>query len=391
MIDGDPLAGRATATVLAPLELATNKVFGLDPAIPPLPQVARDLTTLEALEAAVLPAVARPPCVVTFSGGRDSSLVLAVAAKVARQQGLPDPIPATLRFVDIELAEETSWQEMVVRHLDLHEWVSLDVATDLDFVGPLASRVLRRHGVLWPLNIYLNEALIGHAQGGSLMTGMHGDAVFGGGRWLATNELLGGRRRPNLRDGLRLGLAMAPRWAKRRVMRGRVHTPPWLRPVAREAFLEAKTRSEAGVPTRWDLWMDNLARRRSTRIATDSMQRLTDDADALLVQPLADRSVLATLARHGGSRGIGDRTATMRLLFTDLLPDQLLARGDKAVFGDAFVGRWSREFARDWQGEGVDADFVDPEILREAWLRDEFDFRAALLLQAAWLSGDSAR
>ena len=390
MIDGNRLTGRATATVLTPLELSVNKVFGIDPAIPPLSEVPRELTTLEALEAAVLPALARPPCVVTFSGGRDSSLVLAVATKVARRHGLPDPVPATLRFVDNERAEETSWQEMVIRHLDLHDWVSKDVITDLDFIGPLSSRVLRSHGVLWPLNAYLHEALMDHARGGSLMTGMHGDAVFGGGRWLATNEVLGRRRRPRLRDGLRLGLAMAPRWAKRRVMRRRVHTPPLLRPVAREAFVDAKARSEAGAPTRWDLWIDNLARRRSVRIATDSMQLLTDDADALLVQPLADRSVLATLARQGGARGIGDRTATMRSLFTDLLPDQLLARPDKAVFGDAFVGKWTRDFARDWQGDGVDTDFVDPDALREAWLGDDFDFRAALLLQAAWLSSDSA-
>jgi len=82
---------------------------------------------------------------------------------------------------------------------------------------------------------------------------------------------------------------------------------------------------------------------------------------------------------------LGDRTAIMRSLFTEVLPDQLLARPDKAVFGGAFVGRWTRDFARDWQGDGVDHDLVDPEILRASWLAEKFDFRGALLLQAAWL------
>ena len=384
-MDSDPSAGGTTVTNLTPLELATNGVFGLDPTVPPLPVVPADLTPLAALEAAVLPAVARPPCVVTFSGGRDSSLVLAIAAKVAKREGLPAPVPATIRFIGIEGAEETSWQELVLGHLELDERVSINVRTGLDFVGPIAGRVLRRHGVLWPLNIYLHESLIGHAKGGSLMTGMTGDAVFGGGRWLATNELLGRRRRPRPRDALRLGLMLSPRWIKRRVLRRRVRVPPWLRPAAREAFAEAKASFEASAPRRWDRWLDYVARQRSFRIASESMQLLADDADTNLVQPLADRTVLASMANAGGSLGIGDRTAIMRSLFTEVLPDQLLARPDKAVFGGAFVGRWTRDFARDWQGDGVDHDLVDPEILRASWLAEKFDFRGALLLQAAWL------
>jgi asparagine synthase (glutamine-hydrolysing) len=77
----------------------------------------------------------------------------------------------------------------------------------------------------------------------------------------------------------------------------------------------------------------------------------------------------------------------MRSQFTGVLPDELLARPDKAVFAAAFVGSWTRDFARAWQGEGVDHDLVDPEILRATWLAEGFDSRAALLLQAAWLQG----
>jgi hypothetical protein len=372
---------------LTPLELASSKVYGPDPAVPPLAAAPPDLTTLAALEAAVLPAVTRPPCVAAFSGGRDSSLMLAIAARVAKREGLPAPVPATIRFVDIQKAEESSWQELVLRHLGIEERVSVDVRTDLDFVGPLAARVLRRHGVLWPLNIYLHEALIGYARGGSLLTGFHGDAVFGGERWRTTNDLLGRRRRPHPRDALRLGLAFSPRWLKQLVFRRRVEDVPWLRPAARAAFVEGLSRAQASAPRRWDHWIDFLASRRGFRMASESMRLLAADADTRHVEPLADRSVLACMARAGGSLGIGDRTAIMRSLFTGVLPDQLLARPDKAVFGAAFVGSWTRNFASEWQGEGVDHDLVDPEILRATWLAERFDSRAALLLQAAWLHG----
>ena len=81
-----------TVTTLTPIELATNMVFEIDPGATGLPEITSETTVLSAVEDAVLPAVSRPPCVVTFSGGRDSSLVLAVATRVARREGLPDPI-----------------------------------------------------------------------------------------------------------------------------------------------------------------------------------------------------------------------------------------------------------------------------------------------------------
>jgi asparagine synthase (glutamine-hydrolysing) len=287
--------------------------------------------------------------------------------------------------MDMEGAEETAWQEMVLRHLQLGERVSIEIRTELDFVGPIVRRVLRRHGVLWPLNIYLHESLIHHASGGSIMTGMSGDAVFSGGRWLLTNQLLGGRRRPRLRDPLTLGLTFSPRWIKQRVLRRRVRIPPWLKPAAREAFVRLAVEAEANAPRRWDRWMDYVARQRQFRLASESMALLAADAGTTHVSPLSDRWLLASIAKAGGKQGIGDRTAIMRSLFSGLLPDELLARPDKAVFGAAFVGHWTLEFARGWQGRGVDSDVVDPEILKASWLSEPFDFRAALLLQTAWL------
>ncbi len=370
---------------LTPLEVATDSVLGVDPGVPPLPTGNSRLSPLAALEQAVLPAVARPPCVVTFSGGRDSSLVLAVAARVARREGLPLPVPATIRFVELERAEESPWQEMVLAHLKLVDRVIIDVRTDFDLVGPLAGPLLLRHGVLWPLNVYLHAALMGSARGGSLMTGMTGDSLFGEGRWFKAQEVLAGRRKPEPRDVLRLGLAIAPRWLRQRALRGRVEAVPWLRPAAREAWAEARVRAEASTPWRWDRWIEHVSRRRAWRIANESMNELAAAEGTTHVQALGDRSFLACLAKAGGIRGIGDRTAIMRALFADVLPDPVLARSDKAVFGAAFVGDRTREFARSWRGQGVDPGLVDPEVLRAAWVGERFNPRAALLLQAAWL------
>ncbi|HEY2429742.1 MAG TPA: hypothetical protein VGI06_12480, partial [Acidimicrobiales bacterium] len=51
-----------------------------------------------ALEAAILDGLRRPPCIVAFSGGRDSSAVLAVAVDAARRHGLAPPVPLTHVF-----------------------------------------------------------------------------------------------------------------------------------------------------------------------------------------------------------------------------------------------------------------------------------------------------
>ncbi len=84
-------------TTLTQLEIASGLVLGTTPPTP-LPSAA--VGARQALELAVRPALERAPCLVSFSGGRDSSAVLAVATRVARRHGLPPPVPATNRFRD---------------------------------------------------------------------------------------------------------------------------------------------------------------------------------------------------------------------------------------------------------------------------------------------------
>src|SRR5213078_2989334 len=103
---------------MTPLEVAVGIPFGADGRAaepPPLDGAGPPAV----LESALLEALARPPCVVAFSGGRDSSLLLAVAVRTARRHGLPEPVAATLRFPGRGDTDETGWQERVAQSLRL--------------------------------------------------------------------------------------------------------------------------------------------------------------------------------------------------------------------------------------------------------------------------------
>src|SRR5262245_27960985 len=129
---GIPLPSRAESMALPHTGLAPRAALGL----------------------ALMPALRRPPCVVSFSGGCDSSLVLAAATETARREGLPLPIPITVRVAGDAESDERWWQELVIRHLALPDWTRVEVGDDLDCIGPLAQSVLLRHGVLSPANVH---------------------------------------------------------------------------------------------------------------------------------------------------------------------------------------------------------------------------------------------
>src|SRR5487761_457194 len=112
---------------MTPTETAWGWVTGGLPA--PLPPRCRHGgSPLAAMEATILPALARPPCVVQFSGGRDSSLVLAVAASLARREGMAPPVAFTHRFPAVPGADEDEWQELVIRHLGVADWERVELS-----------------------------------------------------------------------------------------------------------------------------------------------------------------------------------------------------------------------------------------------------------------------
>lgn len=350
-----------------------------------------DADPLEALARAVVPALEESRCFVSFSGGRDSSVVLAVATKAARKLALPPPIPITLRFPNDPSADETRWQELVVRRLRLPDWIRREVGDEIDFVGPIAADSLRRHGVLFPANAYVHSPIIDIAAGASLLTGFDGDGLFSGWRWLRVADVLSGRSAPELRDAARIALAGAPPALQAAVLARREPLPAWLRPDARRLAAATIARERADEPVLWRRRVSWWARRRYHHMARWSLDQLASTRRTQLVHPLLDPAFLAAVAARGGLLGFGDRTAAMRALFSGVLPDEVLSRAGKASFDRAFWGSHSRRFAESWNGRGVDTDLVDAEALRDAWRSESPDTRSALLLQSTWLAEERCR
>ncbi len=376
MTAGSPLSG---------LEVATGMVFGASEGRERLPEPA-GRTPLRALERAILPALLRPPCLVSFSGGRDSSAVLAVAVALARREGLAPPIPATNAFPDVASAEEGCWQERVVRHLGLREWVRIEHSDGLDLIGPYAQRALRRHGLLWPFNVHFHLPLLDAARGGSLLTGVGGDELFEAATRDRVAALLARAVRPETRDLLRVAFAFAPAAVRRSVLARRNPVAlPWLRPEA----LRAATAALAGWGAHEPRGLaDRLAWTRRSHylhVVTAALSLTAEDTDVLLVHPLLSGEVWAEVARAAGPLGFDGRTDGIRRILGRLLPADVCARTSKASFNGAFWTERARGFVRSWRGGGVPEEWVDPSALLAHWLGEQPVANSFTLLQAAWL------
>ena len=374
-------------TALTSLELASGMLFGDGPGTASgLPSPRPGETAFSALEGACVPALRRGRCFVSFSGGRDSSLVLAAAASAARRHGLPLPIPITNRFPDVGHTHEHEWQELAVRELGVDEWVRLELTDELDVLGDLATRGLRRHGLLWPFNVHFHAPMFDVARGGTLLTGIGGDEALGSSRWARPIAVLRGKQRPEPRDLLRVGLLYAPRAIRRAVIARRCPEPfPWLTEHAARALVGDWAADRAREPRSLRARLRRLPDRRAIREGVASLDLLAADAGTSVGHPLLDRAFLGAVAAAGDGAGWQDRSLAMRALFDGVLPTPLLERTSKARFDGVFFGSRSRNFADGWDEDPPDIQVVDRQALTRTWAEPEPDAHSFLLLQAAWL------
>jgi asparagine synthase (glutamine-hydrolysing) len=361
-------------TALTPLEVATGIVFGSERPEP----LSGAAAPADALAAAVRPALARGRCFVSFSGGRDSSTVLAAAATVARREGLPAPVPLTVRAAGAPEAEESEWQEAVVRHLGLDDWVRVDVDGELDAVGPYARRVLARHGLLWPFNVHFHLPLLERAAGGTLLTGIGGDEL-----WAASAA-------PRLRLRRR-ALRFAPLPVRRAVLARREPIGfPWLRPAAVRAARRSAGGHTAAEPHRLAHRMAWWRAMRAFTVGTGSLDRVAADAGAAIAHPLLDRGLWGAVATAAPHAGFVRRDDALAIVAGAHLPAEVVARRTKASFDAVFFSAHARAFAARWAGEGIPEDLVDAAALRRHWA-GEPDAHSLTLLQAAWLGSAGER
>jgi asparagine synthase (glutamine-hydrolysing) len=370
---------------LTPLEIAGGFPLGMNRDAEPLPDVG-SLTPIAAFEDVVRAALRRPPCVVPFSGGRDSAAVLAIAARIARDEKLDAPIAVTVRFEGGLGTGETEWQERVIAHSRVKDWIRLTVGDEIDLIGPLAQPLLERFGVVHPATTPLFGLVLEHAHGGSMITGFGGDSVIGG--WVPGHaaEVLAFRAFPRPLDFLTFGYALSPHFVRAMAIGKKLTRPAWMRPDTYRQFNTLRIEELSTRPVRRDKFLTWESRLRRSAFAEWTFTQLAADVDAVALHPLHDRRFVAALSRDLGARGRGDRTSVMRRIFAKDLPDQVLARSSKANFAVAYFRSFSRDFARRWDGVGLDENLIDPELLRKAWLEWIVDTRSALALQTAWLS-----
>ncbi len=347
------------------------------------------------LEQILAEELSRQTCFVSFSGGRDSSGLLAVALNVARRQGLPEPVALTLRYSENSDTEESAWQRLVVDHLRPKAWEIVEVAPDAaEFLGPTGVASLRANGLLWPPALHLETGWMGRASGATVITGEGGDEIFGTHRASSVRALLVALRQPqtDLRPAVRrLARDAAPARARAASARRKMADSGflnWLRPPLRDQVsADVAQLTTAG---NWS-WADAVRTHALTPgllLGLANRDWLAASFGARFAHPFLRPAFVDAVARQGGRLGYAGRTDAMRRIFGDVLPEAVLARQTKATFNTAFHGQATRSFARGWDGTGVDPDLVDVEALRSCWLAPRVHPGTTPLLQAAWLAGE---
>lgn len=377
----------------SPVEMAAGWVPGRLTPLPPLAP-ARGEHPVQALEQVLLPALEQRPCVVGFSGGRDSSVVLAVAARVAAREGLDPPVPVTKVYPGHAETDETAWQELVVRHLGVSDWIRQEFEDELDLLGPAAQASLRALGPLWPATCHNRAPHLAVAAGGSYLGGEGGDEMLGEFRATPFVRLHGTQVRPSVSRAVKESIKVfGPRPVRRAVLDralGERPLRPWLRPELERWYRRTVLDDESSRPLGYAAALRHFLGRRAIRAALRNLHTVGRHLDVTYVQPLVDPRFATALAAHGGRYGYRDRTTAMRALFGDLLPDALLARATKASFNGVYAHRHTRAFIDRWDGSGLDDELVDVEALHRLWREPVVHGGTFQLLQLAWLRSTPA-
>lgn len=378
--------------LLDPLELAAGTVIGPDRHTFPLGD-APGSDPRAALDATLAAALAAPPCRVAFSGGVDSSVLLALAAEAARERGLEPPIPVTNRFAGVATAEESEWQELVIGHLGLRDrWVRNELTDELDLVGDACTSLMREvGGVYWPWNLHFLVPLAAAVDGGgSLLTGAGGDELFIPAPWGRAIAVLERRHRPRPRDVPALLGPLTPPAVRAafHVTTHRVRSP-WLNRAGNARYSWRWAAHAGHLPVGWDrvvrrtLWPS-----RYVQVMLRSSAAVGRLTRVDVRHPFLEPSVLMAAARRHGRAGPAGRSRGMTELAGHLLPAELLGRHTKASFNAAFWGAATRRFAP----AALDllpaepGRLVDRGALTAAWALPDPNPGTYSLLQAAWLS-----
>jgi Asparagine synthase len=360
---------------LSPVETQLGFPFEARSGAPTVVRRSPDRRSARAvLEDILRDALADGPCYVTFSGGRDSSALLALAVHLARRDGLPLPVPVTAVYPEAPATDESYWQQLVLDHLGVGDQVVVAVGGQQRLLSESATVALRSHGVLWPEATQLQGPLLrGLHAGGALVTGEGGDNAIAGGRVAPLRMLM--RTWPPRRSIVRGAV---------RSMRDRqpAFVPGWFTAAAAEVF---RTRVvEHREALRWDVRTRQILDQPAAQVLFANVKASIAECRLRPFLPFVDPQFLAALSREGGPLGFGGRGLVFEHLVGDVLPREVVFRSSKASFNETRWGDDEREFAREWDGTGFDSDWVDADILRAEWLSADPHPVADFHLHVAW-------
>ncbi len=362
------------------IELVSGVVFGIDRVAVP----RRRHQPREALEGSLLGPLADGPCGVAFSGGRDSSGVLAAATAAARSHGLPDPVPVTLRFPTVASTEESDHQEAVVRHLGITEWVRIEPGDALDILGESSTALTARHGMLYPSNVHIVVPMLEALGSGTLLTGAGGDEMLDGHAPYDLAAMVTGRARPTRARMRALAKRyLAPERIRDESRRMALDHFTWLVPDIRDQVAErfASTAVERLFAHRQIT--DVVYPARYLHRMQADMSRIAADHGMRVAHPFLDPGFAGALAHRAGRTGYRDRTAAMEDLFGGVLPAGIIARTSKASFDDVFWTARTDGLVDSLPVELL-AEYVDPAALRERWRSELLKGNTALIVKYLW-------
>jgi asparagine synthase (glutamine-hydrolysing) len=347
----------------------------------------------EVLDEILRDALESPPVYVLFSGGRDSSAVLASAVAVARAHGLAPPVPATMQFEGHAATAETEWQERMLRLLELDDWVRFDVGDEFGALDRTATEALVRHGHYWPPNAHSLLICARHlGAGATVLTGGGGDEVFQ--RWDTRRESY--RRllalRPRRRAARQIALNTLPAWVRTRWAQRRASVDlEWLTPAANEELHSRRRRAARATPNSVVAATEVYLAGRYRECLGATMQTFAEASGVRLIEPFYDAGFVRAFAAAAPRNGYASRADALRVCFADRLPEDVISRTSKAEFSGPLWTDKTRAFAESWDGAGIDPAIAVPELVAQEWQRPRPDGRLAPLLQAAWLATRAQR